>query len=78
MRYESYHKMTNIKPSPPPKGHGYQFYGTDEIYVNFYLTDYRDVGKYPLVLLDVVGFWAKAEVFGGSVLFERENSLSEV
>lgn len=76
--YLDFHPDTNIKPSKPPEGHEHQFHGTDEFYVNFYHTCYLQFERYPFGLLDVVGYWAEAELFGGLMLFEREESGSNV
>lgn len=76
--YTSFHQDTNIKPPEPPKGHSWQFRGTDHFYVDFYHTDYQQFEDFPFGLLNVVGYWAEAELFGGVVLFERVESGSEV
>lgn len=78
MIYASFHPDTNIQPPEPPEGHYWQFRLTDHFYVDFYHTNYRLFEKYPFGLLNVVGYWAEAEIFGGVVLFERLESGSEV
>ncbi len=59
-----------IKPPDPPGG---CLRLVDN--VNFYHTKYKIFEKYPFGLLDVVGYWAEAEIFGGVVLFEHEGGL---
>ena len=76
--YLDFHPDIDIKPSQPPGGHYRQFNGTDEFYVNFYHTSYLQFERYPFGLLDVVGYWAEAELFGGLLLFERDESGSNV
>lgn len=73
--YLDFHPDVNIKPS---KEQLRDFGGTDEFYVNFYHTSYTEFNRYPFGLLDVVGYWAEAEIFGGLLLFEREESGSKV
>ena len=65
-------------PPEPPAGHFWQFRRTDHFYVDFYHTNYRRFEDFPFGLLNVVGYWAEAELFGGVVLFERVESSSEV
>lgn len=72
--YASSRKNVEIKPPWLPGGHSRLFDRTDEFFVNFYHTNYRLFEKYPFGLLDVVGYWAEAEIFGGVVLFEHEGS----
>ena len=67
-----------MKPPKPPKGHYWQCRHTDYFYVDFYHTSYDLFENYPFGLLNVVGYWAEAELFGGVVLFERGKSGSEV
>lgn len=74
MIYVSYHKDTNIRPPKPPVGQLQPFQRTDEFYVNFYHTKYKQFQEFPFGLLNVVGYWAETELFGGVVLFEREES----
>ncbi|CAF9935560.1 MAG: hypothetical protein ALECFALPRED_006476 [Alectoria fallacina] len=78
MIYASFHPDTNIKPPEPPQGHYWQFRLTDHFYVDFYHTNYQRFKPFPFGLLNVVGYWAEAELFGGVVLFERAESGSEV
>ena len=56
----------------------WQFNTSDRFYVNFYHTNYRRFEDYPFGLLNVVGYWAEAQIFGGVVLFERGESNYEV
>ncbi len=72
--YLNIHPDINIKP---PR-HSNEFKGTDEFYVNFYHTSYMAYERYPFGLLDVLGYWAETELFGGLLLFEREKSGSNV
>lgn len=78
MIYVSFHPDTNMKPSEPQGGHWAQFSETDHFYVDFYHTKYQRFMNYPFGLLNVVGYWAEAEIFGGVVLFEHAESSSEV
>lgn len=78
MIYTSFHKDTNILPPEPPGGHFWQFRRTDHFYVDFYHTNYRRFEDFPFGLLNVVGYWAEAELFGGVVLFERVESGSKI
>ena len=73
--YASTHKEMEINPPEPPGGYGQVFHQTDEYYVNFYHTNYRLFENYPFHLLNVVGYWAETEIFGGVVLFEHEGDL---
>ena len=47
-------------------------------YVNFNHTNHKHFENYPFGLLNVVGYWAEAEIFGGVLLFEREEEGSGV
>ena len=78
MMYASFHPDTNTMPPKPPGGHSWQFRRTNHFYVDFYHTNYRQFEGFPFGLLNVVGYWAEAELFGGVVLFERVESGSEV
>lgn len=78
MIYTSFHPNTHIMPPEPSKDQIWQFYGTDRFYVNFYHTNYKRFEDYPFGLLNVVGYWAEAQLFGGVILFEREESGYEV
>ena len=76
--YFFFHPDINIKPPEPPEGYYWQFRGTDHFYVDFFHTDYRQLSYFPFGLLNVVGYWAEAELLGGVVLLERVESGSEV
>ena len=76
--FASSHPNTEIKPPKPREGHFWQFRQTDHFYVDFYHTGYRLFDRYPFGLLNVVGYWAEAELLGGVLLFERGESGSEV
>ncbi|CAF9930845.1 MAG: hypothetical protein ALECFALPRED_004741 [Alectoria fallacina] len=78
MTYASFHPDTDIKPQEPRGGHLAAFYGTDQFYVDFYHDDYRLLEKYPSGLLNVVGYWAETQLFGGVVLFDRGDSGLEI
>lgn len=78
MIYASFHPDTNIRPPKPRGGHRWHFRATNHFYVDFYHTGYRVFEHYPFGLLNVVGYWAETELFGGVVLFERVESGSEV
>ena len=64
-----------LNPPEPPGGHSLRFHRTDGYYVEFYHTNYKLFENYPFHLLNVVGYWAEAEIFGGVVLFEHEGAL---
>ena len=74
--YASFHPDTNIHPQTAERP--YPFVKTDDFYVRFYHTAYQKFHSYPFGLLNVVGYWAEAELFGGVILFERGDSGSEV
>ena len=77
--YASFHPNTNIRPQTNQKGYTYPFVETDDFYVRFYHTGYHQrFGNYPFGLLNVVGYWAESELFGGVIVFERGESDSEV
>lgn len=78
MVYTSFHPDSSVMPPEPPEGDFWQFRGTDHFYVDLYHTDYQRLRSFPFGLLNVVGYWAEAELFGGVVLFERGGSSSEV
>lgn len=71
MIYASNNEDMDVKPPEPPGGHLRQFDTTDGFYVNFYHTAYKRFEEFPFGLLNVVGYWAETELFGGVVLFER-------
>ena len=43
-----------------------------------YNYDYVHFKNYPRGLLDVVGYWAETQVFGGVLLFDRSDSRLQV
>ena len=54
------------------------FHGTGRFYVDIYHDRYRRLEQYPSGLLNVVGYWAETQLFGGVVLFDRGESGLEV
>lgn len=78
MLYASFHPDTNIKPPELKIEDLRQCDLTGQFYVNFYHTHYRLFDGYPFGLLNVVGYWAEAELFGGVLLFEHVDTGSEV
>ena len=73
-----FHENTDVKPAAPPEGHRWQFRNTDRFCVNFYHSQYMKLDNYPFGLLNVVRYCAETEIFGGVVLFEHDESDSEV
>ena len=75
--YGAVHPEMNLKPEPSLS---YSTEGCKESsFVELYHTSYRsDYARYPHGLLNVVGYWAETQFFGGVLLFERERSGSEV
>lgn len=78
MIYASKHEDMDVNPPEPPGGHLPQFHHTDGYYVNFYHTEYKRFEDFPFGLLNVVGYWAETELFGGVVLFERSEGSSGI
>ena len=78
MIYASGHKDMDLKPPEPSGGRHRLFHTTDGFYVNFYHTAYQRFEDFPFGLLNVVGYWAETELFGGVVLFERGEEGSGV
>lgn len=72
--YHDFHPDTTIKPSELPESSNHQSNGIDD----FYHTSYVEFKRYPFGRLDVVGYWAETQLFGGVVLFERDESGSNV
>ena len=70
--YGSRHPDMEVFPIEPAENSLAVYLNTDDFYVKFYHTHYRLFQKYPFGLLNVVGYWAEAEIFGGVLLFERE------
>ena len=92
--YASSHPKMDLFPVPRPatkSGEGVYFhdhFSTQgkgrfrgfpgiEFYFDFH-PDYVHFKDYPRGLLDVVGYWAEAQVFGGVLLFNRSDSGSTV
>ncbi|PWY94358.1 hypothetical protein BO94DRAFT_458582, partial [Aspergillus sclerotioniger CBS 115572] len=50
----------------------------DPIPTHLYHTRFVDHDQYPLGVVDVAGSWAEYQLFGGVVLFDREDSESEL
>jgi hypothetical protein len=44
----------------------------------FFHTSYTCFDQYPRGLVDVVGYWAEGQIFGGVVVFDRGETESEV
>ena len=64
---------------PPPAQGGGRFRCFPGLQYHFdFHPDYVHFDNYPRGLLDVVGYWAEAQVFGGVLLFDRSNSGSQV
>ena len=78
MIYVSRHRDMELNPPDPPGGSHRLFHRTDDFYVKFYNTDYRHFQEYPFGLLNVVGYWAETEIFGGVLLFEHDEIGSGV
>ncbi len=72
MIYAAFHPETQLRPSEPSSVQ------SDQFYVDFYHTSYKEFERYPFGLLNVVGYWAEAQVFGGVLLFDRGESGLEV
>ena len=66
-------------PDHPPVQEGRDFCGFPgtHIYVDFH-PDYVQYKNYPRGLLDVVGYWAETQLFGGVLLFDRSDSGRQV
>ena len=66
-------------PETPPgeDDHLHASLKTDGFYVDFH-DCYISFQNYPLGLLDVVGYWAETQLFGGVLVFDRGDSGSEV
>lgn len=79
MIYAAFHPETEIKPQKPPlTAENFLSYESDQSYIDFYHTDYKEFERYPFGLLNVVGYWAETKFFGGVLLFDRGNSGLEV
>ena len=68
--YAFFHPNTDIRP--------HASYGTADSYTEFYHLSYVLFDKYPFGLLNVVGYWAETQIFGGVLLFDRGYSGSKV
>ena len=66
-------------PEAPPGGcdHLHACLTDDGFYVDFH-DCYISFQEYPFGLLDVVGYWAETQLFGGVLVFDRGDSGSEV
>lgn len=78
MIYAAGHKDMDLKPPEPEGGSHRLFHLSDGFYVNFYHTNYRHFFNYPFGLLKIVGYWTEVEIFGGVLLFERDEEGSGV
>lgn len=74
MIFASFHPEVDFRPQ---RGFA-DFYGTNHFYVDFYHTGYQRFEKFPFGLLNVVGYWAETQIFGGVLLFNRGESGCEV
>ena len=72
--YQDFHSDIVIKPSKLPELSHHQSNGVDD----FYHSNYREFKRYPFGRLDIMSYWAETELFGGVVLFERDESGSNV
>ena len=73
--YASFHAITNPAPSG---GHLYAFTVTNHHFVKFHHRNYIECEHYPFGILNVVGYWAETQLFGGVLLFDRGDSGLEV
>ena len=78
MLYASSHLDMDVKPPEPKGGWHNLFHATDGFYVDFYHVKYRRFQRYPFGLLNVVGYWAETQIFGGVLVFEHEEDGSGV
>ena len=79
MMHASSHPKMNVFPDDPPalgKGNFRGFPG-NRFYVDFHKY-YVHFQNYPRGLLDVLGYWAESQIFGGVLLFERSKSGAQV
>lgn len=77
--HASSHPGMDVSPGhSPARGRGdlYDFPGTR--FNVYFHPDYVQFKNYPRGLLDVVGYWAETQVFGGVLLFDRSDSGSQV
>lgn len=79
MIYAAFHPETEPKPQEPPSiEQDLRFYETGQFYVDFYHAKYKEFDRYPFGLLNVVGYWAETQIFGGVLLFDRGESGLEI
>ena len=74
MIYHSFHPETNIFPDR----NTHPFYLTRHYWVDFFHVCFKRGWDYPYGLLNVIGYWIEAQIFGGVVLFERGTSGSDI
>ena len=74
--YASFHPDTDLSPPFNPNDH--RFLMTSHFWVDFYHRAFTFYEQYPYGLLNVVGYWAEAQILGGVLLFERGGSGREV
>ena len=79
MIYASFHPEIELNPQEPIQtDYDFLLYENNPFYVEFYHTDYKEYERYPFGLLNVVGYWAETQFFGGVLLFDRGESGLEV
>jgi hypothetical protein len=59
--------------SPEPRLAALEGWPTDFMHEAYY-----DLQQYPNIVADMVGYWAEYHLFGGVVLFDREESGTDV
>ena len=67
----------NVFSEKEPEEYLRAFTKTRHFYLDFH-NEYTRLKDYPFGLLDVVGYWAETQLFGGVLLFDRGDSGSEV
>ena len=72
-----FHPDMDVTPQDPQATYGYVPDRNHHFHVDFH-NCYTDFNQYPLGLLDVLGYWAETQLFGGVLLFDRGDSGSEV
>ncbi len=79
MLHETSHPKMDLFPDHPNAygGEGSRGFRGTKFYVDFH-NDYVYFNNYPRGLLDVVGYWAETQVFGGVLLFDRSDSRAQV
>ncbi|CAD6575620.1 MAG: hypothetical protein ASARMPREDX12_007395 [Alectoria sarmentosa] len=79
MIYASFHPEIELNPQEPIQtDYDFLLYENNPFYVEFYHTDYKEYERYPFGLLNVVGYWAETQFFGGVLLFDRGESGLEI